>query len=263
MIAIVYSLIITLVLALLNSTIQGISRYFLSPFGSLLSTVLCVYLIYMCIQCFAKFDDLSMSDCRIAKARLSNHSLFIALVLLTAFLILQICGQAGYWSIQISAIKQILLINGFGGMIAEEMVFRGYILKILELNFGKRMGIFLSSVFFSLAHITRFNGILNPFECASNLLLFFSIGVLLAFLVYKNSTIGDSIAIHVFWNLFIADKIIFSMGTSEHRHPLFTYIFENELSHPLINYTNSQWFILSSIIIWGCVILEYILPTQN
>ncbi|HRP01081.1 MAG TPA: CPBP family intramembrane metalloprotease [Candidatus Kapabacteria bacterium] len=79
--------------------------------------------------------------------------------------------------------------------IYEELSFRGIIFEWLTEKLGINLSILLSSIIFSLFHITN-----NGFDFLSFLNVFLA-GVFLSFLIFKSGSIIPSILFHFLWNI--------------------------------------------------------------
>jgi len=93
----------------------------------------------------------------------------------------------------------VLVMASLVSPITEESAFRGYCQVILEREFPARVAIVISSVLFSLAHLTH--GFWWP-----KLLVYFLVGVVFAVLAYLAGSILPVIPVHV-----IADLIFFTL----------------------------------------------------
>lgn len=90
-----------------------------------------------------------------------------------------------------------------GAPIAEEIFFRGLVLKVVSQKFGKIIGVVISATLFGISHAQG--------TLAGTIYMFFStaiIGILLALLVLKTKRLGTSILSHGAFN---ASAGIFSM----------------------------------------------------
>lgn len=96
--------------------------------------------------------------------------------------------------------------------ILEEMLFRGYIMKLLESRWNKYIAIITPSFLFSLIHIPRMNNI----DIIGLLLLIISgtlVGIMFSLIAYSSDSISGSAIIHAVWNcIMITDIIHFLTG---------------------------------------------------
>lgn len=91
--------------------------------------------------------------------------------------------------------------------LTEEMLFRGYILRLLEGRWGRKLAILLPSVLFGLVHLTS----LTEFSLSSVLLLLLSgtlVGILFSLAACRADSIAASALIHGVWNLVMITGIV-------------------------------------------------------
>ncbi|WP_299680578.1 type II CAAX endopeptidase family protein [uncultured Dokdonia sp.] len=100
----------------------------------------------------------------------------------------------------INLISIILIIP-----IGEELFFRGYIQKRLQLKTTTSICILVTSILFALIHAPYSNLLLEEYYQDWHLfyLTFFG-GLLSGILYYKSKSIGPSIIFHIFWNLMVS-----------------------------------------------------------
>ena len=108
--------------------------------------------------------------------------------------------------------------------VLEEMLFRGYILKLLELKWGKVVAVLLPSFLFSLMHIPSMDG----FSVAGILLLVISgtlVGIMFSLITYKGNSISNSSLLHAVWNfVFVTDMIHITTAQGIYGEPVFSII---------------------------------------
>ncbi len=119
----------------------------------------------------------------------------LSLILISLVLFPLLCGS---WIESFSSISRFSLINaislGLGVGIAEELIFRGWLLTEISKLLGPRLGIFIQAMIFSLAHI-RFK--LDAIDLIPLLLGLFLLGVVLATRrIIDNGSLWGSIGIH-------------------------------------------------------------------
>ena len=143
--------------------------------------------------------------------------------------------------------------------VLEEMLFRGYILKLLELKWGKVVAVLLPSFLFSLMHIPSMDG----FSVAGILLLVISgtlVGIMFSLITYKGNSISNSSLLHAVWNfVFVTDMIHITTAQGIYGEPIFSIIIPSD--HVLV--TGAGFGVEASIIaiigylfVCGAVILR-------
>jgi membrane protease YdiL (CAAX protease family) len=91
--------------------------------------------------------------------------------------------------------------------ILEEILFRGYIMKLIEIKWNKYIAIIIPSFVFSLAHIPS----MQEFNFVSLLFLISSgtlVGIMFSLVAYKSNSIWGSALIHTIWNLIMISNIL-------------------------------------------------------
>lgn len=99
------------------------------------------------------------------------------------------------------------LITACKAGILEEMLFRGYIMKLLEQRWNKTIAILLPSFLFSLVHIPS----MESFSLTGVLCLVVSgtlVGVMFSLAAYQENSIGNSVLLHAAWNFMIVTDIL-------------------------------------------------------
>ena len=91
--------------------------------------------------------------------------------------------------------------------ILEEMLFRGFIMKLMEQKWRKSVAILMPSFIFSLLHIPS----METFSIGGLLLLLISgtlVGVMFSLVTYKGKSIGNSVLIHTLWNFAMVTSVL-------------------------------------------------------
>lgn len=152
----------------------------------------------------------SMEDFGIC-LRLPKWSILLAIAL--PGFVLVVYSFFGQWSVGrftvgegvCLALASVLIAPKSG--LTEEMLFRGYILRLLEGRWGRKLAILLPSVLFGLVHLTS----LTEFSLSSVLLLLLSgtlVGILFSLAACRADSIAASALIHGVWNLVMITGIV-------------------------------------------------------
>lgn len=91
--------------------------------------------------------------------------------------------------------------------VLEEMLFRGYILKLLETKWGKPVAFLVPSFLFSLLHLPS----MDELSVAGVLLLMISgtlVGLMFSLVTWKGNSISNSILLHAIWNFILVTDIV-------------------------------------------------------
>lgn len=152
----------------------------------------------------------SMADFGIC-LRLPKWSIALALVL--PGFVVAVYSFFGQWSVGnftlaegICLVLASVLIALKSGL-TEEVLFRGYILRLLESRWGRPLAIFLPSLLFGLVHLTS----MTEFSLPSILLLLLSgtmVGILFSLAACRADSIAASALIHGVWNLVMITGIV-------------------------------------------------------
>lgn len=128
--------------------------------------------------------------------------------------------------------------------VLEEMLFRGYILKLLELKWGKVVAVLLPSFLFSLMHIPS----MDEFSVAGISLLVISgtlVGIMFSLITYKGNSISNSSLLHAVWNfVFVTGMIHITTAQGIYGEPIFSIIIPSD--HVLV--TGAGFGVEASII---------------
>ncbi|MGT2930381.1 CPBP family intramembrane glutamic endopeptidase [Streptococcus dentasini] len=92
-----------------------------------------------------------------------------------------------------------IIIGGLAAPIAEELFFRGFIMRLLELKYSRTIAILSPSFAFAALHLL--NGALNLITALQLLLAGTLVGILFSLATYLTKSIVNSILIHSVWNL--------------------------------------------------------------
>lgn len=173
----------------------------------------CVLVTYFLFWLYTtKVLRLSMKDFRITfniRKWGVALSVFLPAVIIIAYLVI---GQGesnwNYLSVgDIVLISSASLITALRAGILEEIVFRGFIMRLFESRWNKYVAFLVPSFIFSLAHIPS----MKPFTISGLLLLVISgtlVGVMFSLVAYTGNSISNSILMHSIWNFTIVTSIL-------------------------------------------------------
>lgn len=166
-------------------------------------------LLYLYIR---KIFKSSMSRFRMGKGHIKPLYIVCA-VALPIFVILCLTATGGAWIDNQHDIEVIVgmvfiaLAYGLRAGIIEELIFRGYMMTLIEQKWGKWIAIIIPSVIFGLLHVTS----MTDFNPSSFLLLLVagtSVGIMFSLVTYDNGSIWASVIIHVIWNMVIIGGVL-------------------------------------------------------
>ena len=91
--------------------------------------------------------------------------------------------------------------------ITEEMLFRGYIMRLVEARWGRAQAVLLPSLLFGLVHLTS----MTAFSPAGVALLAVGgtlVGVMFSLVAYSGGSVACSAAVHAVWNFAIISDML-------------------------------------------------------
>ncbi len=151
----------------------------------------------------------------LALKNFSRGFTFAIFLLIILFLFFFFCG----WIDRLEYVKFTQILNAllliFSIVLAEEIIFRGWLMKEMVLLFGLKKGLFFQSAIFSLAHYRSDIGLLTLIPFLTGLFLF---GVVLTFRkIFDQGSLWGCIGLHGglvgIWYLFDSGMVNFSMDT--------------------------------------------------
>ena len=112
---------------------------------------------------------------------------------------------------------------GLSTGVCEEVLFRGYIMKLVEIRWNRTIAAFAPSALFGLLHIT---GGMDIIDILQLLLAGITVGVMFSSVTYAKNTVNNSIVIHGLWNFFILGIAGISLKTDQ--NVLLSYVIHSE-----------------------------------
>jgi membrane protease YdiL (CAAX protease family) len=115
---------------------------------------------------------------------------------------------------------KLALVSG----ITEELLFRGYIMKVIECRWNKVAAIIIPSVVFALLHASKNMHQADFFQL---LIAGTLVGVMFSLIVYQRNNIWNAVIVHSMWNFTAIG--IFNISAGESSSSIINYKFENEM----------------------------------
>ena len=190
-------------------------------FGMLYVTIAYFLLKLTC----AKLVHLSLGECRIGKPCIRGKWLLVAVLLPVAVSSVLLCMPGDFVRNDVSGYEMFnivvtaLFVVGFGAGVVEEMVFRGFIMTVLEKTWGIKVAIIVPSILFGLLHAS---GGMNVFDIIILLAAGTSVGIMFSLLVYKTGSVWCSALVHGTWNVIMIGEIL-NIGSSYDVNAIFSY----------------------------------------
>jgi membrane protease YdiL (CAAX protease family) len=184
---------------------------------------LCYFMIRVCCRKFLKMEP---EGCYINRPSIPLPWLARAIILPVTVSALLLCCPGELSKNNVSTVEAIdiilsaVFIVGLGAGVAEEMVFRGLIMKTLEKRWGRPLAIILPSVIFGLLHVLGVK--MNLVDLFFLLVAGTSVGIMFSLIVYESNSIWPSAMVHGVWNMIMIGDIL-NIGTSHKPGALFSY----------------------------------------
>lgn len=204
--------------------------------GNVISAILypLLALIALKLLCGA-FLDVKLADCRITRYKIKPVWTAAAFIM-PSIVVGGLLMFAGHWEnpaldgMQTAAlVTQSVFLVGLAVGTVEEAVFRGVIMKALEMRWGKGVAVVVPSVLFAVAHVL--NGGLSVTSFLQLLLAGSVVGVLFSLVTYESGSIWPAAFMHSIWNIFMASGIL-NVGEEAMENCIFNYVLETK--SPLI-----------------------------
>lgn len=200
------------------------------------------------------FLGVKLADCRITRYKIKPVWAAAAFIM-PSIVVGGLLMFAGHWEnpaldgMQTAAlVTQSVFLVGLAVGTVEEAVFRGVIMKALEMRWGKGVAVVVPSVLFAVAHVL--NGGLSVTSFLQLLLAGSVVGVLFSLVTYESGSIWPAALMHSIWNIFMASGIL-NIGDEAMENCIFNYVLETK--SPLI--TGGEFGAEASIVsIWAYLI---------
>ncbi len=177
------------------------------------------------------FLGVKLADCRITRYKIKPVWAAAAFIM-PSIVVGGLLMFAGHWEnpaldgMQTAAlVTQSVFLVGLAVGTVEEAVFRGVIMKALEMRWGKGVAVVVPSVLFAVAHVL--NGGLSVTSFLQLLLAGSVVGVLFSLVTYESGSIWPAAFMHSIWNIFMASGIL-NVGDEAMENCIFNYVLETK-----------------------------------
>lgn len=224
---------------LLNSILWDVLFRFIKPTYSETYTILrmigCIIITYICFWIYTeKCIHMKMKDFGIT-FDLKKWGVVLAVILPTFVVLvyLLICDTyvTMFPTFQISLMIMASILAALKAGILEEILFRGCIMRLLEIRWGKYVAISIPSFVFSLLHIPS----MDTFSMTGVILLITSgtlVGIMFSLAAYKGNSISNSVLMHTIWNFTMVTSVLhISTKQSAYGEPIISIIIPNTISY--------------------------------
>lgn len=183
---------------------------------------------YFLLKLYAeKILRMELSDLGIPKPGLKTKWIIIALILPLSitgiyFLLPGDLQKSGMDLPEaIATVCAGLFFTGLAAGIVEEMVFRGFIMNLLDKKIGRKAAIIIPSLLFGLVHIIGMD--FSLLSCLQVLVAGTFVGIMFSFIALEQRSIWNSAIVHALWNIVILGGFL-SIGESIDQYSVFTYV---------------------------------------
>jgi len=101
--------------------------------------------------------------------------------------------------------------------VIEEILFRGYLFKLIEDKWNAVTAILVTSVLFGALHLLTVNG-QQLLDVCLILIGGTLVGILFSLIVYKTRVVWNAVVVHIIWNFFMNSKIVQFVSASDQNH---------------------------------------------
>jgi len=168
--------------------------------------LICLYIV--------KILKVPLKDFRICKPKNIGVWILCALALpltISAFYLLLVPGTFTTSELTAQQIKHLILFGVFGAClfagISEELLFRGFIMRIFEVRWNKYITIIVPSVIFGLIHFTNMQNP-NIVDFIQMLLGVTVTSIMLSMIAYQSGSFWASAIAHGLWNLIMGGGLL-------------------------------------------------------
>lgn len=154
----------------------------------------------------------------------------VTAVLMPALVVIGFLFVPGHWentamnSAQLAkALTGAILFTGFAVGFVEEAVFRGVIMKVLEMRWNKWVAIIIPSVIFGVLHVIG-----TGMDLLSFLQLVIAgsvVGILFSLVTYESGNIWSNAFIHSVWNMCMGSGILY-ISNEMSENSIFNYVLD-------------------------------------
>lgn len=178
-----------------------------------------------------KFLGVTLADCRITRYRV-KPLWTAAAFLMPAIAVGGLLITAGHWDntkmdgAQLAdSITTSVFVAGLAVGSVEEAVFRGVVMKALEMRWNKAVAVIAPSAAFGAAH--ALNGKLSPVSFIQLLVAGSIVGILFSLVTYESGSVWSAALMHAVWNMCMASGIL-NIYTEPVDTCIFNYVLESK-----------------------------------
>ncbi len=226
---------------------------------NIIAGILYVICAFVLLKIYAKnILGLDLSELGIPRLKVNMKWMLTALLLpiFVTGIYLLFPGDLQKKAMDISEMAAIIcagiFFTGLAAGIVEEMVFRGFIMNLLDMKFGRRVAILIPSLLFGLVHIIGMD--FSILSCLQVIVAGTLVGIMFSFIALEQRSVWNSAVVHVIWNIIIVGGVL-SIGETSDEYSVFSYVLKTRS----FAVTGGEFGIESSLIaILGYVVVALI-----
>lgn len=200
--------------------------------GNVISAILYPLFALLALKLLCeKLLGVTLADCRITRYRF-KPLWAAAAFLMPAIAVGGLLMTAGHWDntrmdgTQLAdSITTSVFVAGLAVGAVEEAVFRGVVMKALEMRWNKAVAVIVPSAAFGAAH--ALNGKLSLVSFIQLLVAGSIVGILFSLVTYESGSIWSAAFMHSIWNMCMASGI-FNIYTEPVDTCIFNYVLESK-----------------------------------
>lgn len=146
-----------------------------------------------------------------------------------------------------------LLHGGFKAGITEEILFRGFFMKLFENRWNRAAAIILNSFLFAFIHLGNAPGITNT-EALMMMLSYTACGVTFSIITYRENSAANTVFMHALWNIIAESNILRILAAIDQYDPNAIVNYRLESANVLLN---GGFFGISASVLGG---IAFLLP---
>ncbi|MBR6485024.1 MAG: CPBP family intramembrane metalloprotease [Clostridiales bacterium] len=194
--------------------------------------ILFVAFSILLFKALTKILKIRMEDVGITKVRFSLKWVFIAILLPVAVLGVFLLLPGDFVLSDMSKTEMAsrlsagIFFSGIGSGFVEEMLFRGFIMRLLKKRWNTAVAVIIPSFLFGLIHIIGME-----FSVTSCLLVIAAgtfVGIMLSLISLEGNNIWNSGIVHCFWNIIIIGGALFVGSEADTTNSIVSYVLENK-----------------------------------
>lgn len=196
----------------------------------------------------------TLAECRITRYKI-KPLWAVAAIIMPVIVVGGLLLTAGHWEnspkngLQIAdCITTSVFVAGLAVGAVEEAVFRGVMMKALEMRWGKAAAVIAPSVLFGAAHVL--NGKLSIVSFFQLLIAGSIVGILFSLVTYESGSIWSAALMHSVWNMCMGTGIL-NIYTEPSEGCIFNYVLESK--SPLI--TGGEFGVEASVVSIGAYLI--------